>query len=256
MLRRQTRTPAGKYSRDANLVGQLDGLLIKAAPLFIGQPLLCWGKVQVGVISYLFGQTGPPVPVMGQQLDNLQPMWPGKVIAGRQRLQSASPSPASTRACSIRRGAHLLISCSSSADVQCALCSLAAGNVLLCCSLWPTKVAAVASRRQVAAEAQLCQACSTTRHDMVLKEHVWEGTTPFAEPWAGMRLLQHQLIRTVSCCCTQQQVCSKHAPCTVSSFEASAIVTKTHPADTVLTRSLRTAWAHIRAVCVCGARAV
>ena len=52
--------------------------------------------------------------------------------------------------CQHQTGAHLLKSCSSSTDVQRPLCSLAAGNVLLCCSLWPAKVAA-ANRGQVVA---------------------------------------------------------------------------------------------------------
>ena len=72
--------PAGKGSYRSDLVGQLDGLHIEAAPLIVSQPLLCWGKVQVGLISDLFGQTGQPVPVLGKQLDNLQPVWPGTVI--------------------------------------------------------------------------------------------------------------------------------------------------------------------------------
>ena len=82
VLQQHSGTPACKYRCDADLLSQLNGLHIEATPLVIGQPLLCRSKVQVGLVSDLFGQTGQPVPVLGKQLDNLQPGWPGIVIAG------------------------------------------------------------------------------------------------------------------------------------------------------------------------------
>ena len=51
---RQGGTPACEYSNKADLVGQLDGLHIEAAPLGVSQPLLRWGKVQIALISDLF----------------------------------------------------------------------------------------------------------------------------------------------------------------------------------------------------------